>query len=206
MSANEPECLRAELSRPTEHLSLVRSPYVRWVAANGLGWAVGLVIAAGLVEAAARFAGVNPDHALIPIALLSAGAATGTFQSVALRGGQSTRLVWVLATVAGFAVGLLLAAAGAGRLFGTGLPSDALLLLVLGAAVGICQWLALRRQGAAAVTLVPATSISFLVFMWLMVRPASTAVELVVVGSVLGALASVAPGFVLGRRSLLGGG
>ncbi len=171
-----------------------------WVAASLVGWAAGLAVAF-LVTLAARavIPGLNEDRFAGYAMIVSVGLFTGLTQWAVLRGYLPRPVRWVLVTLAGYLLCPVLMAVISGVTLGApgSYWDDALLILLLGAAVGILQWWVLRQHYSRAWVWVPATAVGFLSTLWLVANPAHTLGELVFVGAIVGALASAVPGVAL---------
>jgi hypothetical protein len=115
-----------------------------WVVATVVGWAIGFFVCEALKAFVSTF--------------LVDGLIVGTFigiaQGLVVRRGIAPLGWWVLVTIAGFGVGL--AAGEALALNLSGPVGDVVTGVIIGAAVGIAQWLILRRGLAQAVWWIPA--------------------------------------------------
>jgi hypothetical protein len=169
-----------------------------WILAGLAGWASGLAVGALLTEIGSSLLGLNEDRALAYAVLLALGLACGVAQSAVLRRYLPEPWRWIPVTLAGYllAMGIVAVANGA-RLIATGLWANAVLLALIGAVLGIPQWLLLRRQFGGAGLWAPATAIGFLSFLWLVAHPAGSLSEFIGVGAMLGALAALPSGIVL---------
>jgi hypothetical protein len=75
----------------------------------------------------------------------------------------------------------------------------------MGAAIALPQWLLLRSHFRLASLWVPAGALGFLAFLWLVANPASQTGDFILAVALLGALAAVPTGLLLGwmaRRTL----
>ena len=115
-----------------------------WVAATVVGWAIGFFVCEALKAFVSTF--------------LVDGLIVGTFigiaQGLVVRRGIAPMGWWVFVTIAGFGVGLAAGEALALNLAGP--LGVAVTGVIIGAAVGIAQWLVLRRGLAQAVWWIPA--------------------------------------------------
>jgi len=169
-----------------------------WTLASLIGWAAGLAAGIVLTLVAGRLPGLNEDRVLAYATLAALGLTTGVAQGVVMRRYLPRPSRWVVATLAGYLLGLAVLAGGnAAGLWSAGLWDDLLLLGFVGAAIGACQWWILRRHYRRAGLWVPATAAGFLCFLWLVADPAHTLSALILRGAILGVLAAVLPGVVL---------
>ena len=163
-----------------------------WVLASTVGYAVGN--AAGMkvlraVVGAAEYRGKGFVVAIL-LGVVMTGAAVGVIQWLVLRREVSGAGWWVLASTVGWVMGT--AAAGLGILL-VGLqefsPVSASLVfsVMVGAVVGVLQWLILRRQLRRAGWWVPASIVG-----WAMGQAAHGAIGLPAVGAVSGAITGIA--------------
>jgi len=165
-----------------------------WILASLAGWAAGLALGALLTMVGSKLFGLNEDRALVYITMLSLGLACGAAQSTVLRGYLPGAWRWIPVTLAGYLLAVaLIAAANNARVA----ISDPIALGLIGAAIGVSQWLLLRQYFRRTGLWVLATAVGFLSFLWLASNPASSLGEFIAVGTILGTLAAVAPGVVL---------
>jgi hypothetical protein len=170
-----------------------------WLLASLAGWAAGLALGALLSEIGSGVFGLNEDRAVVYAVLLALGLAVGDAQSAVLRRHLPGAWRWIPVTLAGYLLAMGIMAAAGGVRIAADLMANAILLGLIGAAVGVPQWLLLRRTFRGAGLWAPASAAGFLAFLWLVVHPASSMGEMIAVGAVLGALAAVPPGIVLAR-------
>jgi hypothetical protein len=170
-----------------------------WVLASLAGWAAGLALGALFVEIGSRVFGLNADRALAYAVLLAVGLAVGDTQSAVLRRHLPGAWRWIPVTLAGYLLAMgITAAAGSARI-GSDLMSNAIILGLIGAAIGVPQWLLLRRTFGGAGLWVLASAAGFLAFLWLVAHPVGSEWEFIAAGAILGALAAIPPGLVLAR-------
>jgi di/tricarboxylate transporter len=122
--------------------------WLLWVAANSIGWAVGLMAensAQLALEAATGGALKEADGGMLmeALGLLVFGLAAGVAQWWALRSRLAGAIWWILATAGGFT----LAGVVGGALQDTGSPAGGWVVSFgIGLAAGVLQWLILRGQ------------------------------------------------------------
>jgi hypothetical protein len=170
-----------------------------WMLASLAGWAAGLALGALLTEIGSGVFGLNEDRAVVYAVLLALGLAVGDAQSAVLRRHLSGAWRWIPVTLAGYLLAMGIMAAASGVRISTDLMANAILLGLIGAAIGVPQWLLLRRTFRGAGLWAPASAAGFLAFLWLVAHPVSSMGEMIALGAVLGALAAVPPGIVLAR-------
>ena len=170
-----------------------------WILANLVGWVSGFALGALLTEIGSSLFGLNEDRALVYALLLALGLACGSAQSAVLGRYLPRAWRWIPVTLAGYLLAMGITAAASGARLATGLWANAVLLALIGAAVGVPQALLLRRHFCGAGLWVLASAAGFLSFLWLVANPASSLGEFIVFGAILGALAAVPPGVVLAR-------
>jgi len=168
-----------------------------WFLANLVGWVSGFALGALLTEIGSSLFGLNEDRALVYALLLALGLACGIAQSAVLGRYLPRAWRWIPVTLAGFLLAMGVTAAASGARLATGLWANAILLALIGAAVGVPQALLLRRHFRGAGLWVLASAAGFLSFLWLVANPASSLGEFIAFGAILGALAAVPPGVLL---------
>jgi hypothetical protein len=173
--------------------------FALWVLASLAGWAAGLALGAVLTEIGSSVFGLNEDRALVYAVMLALGLAVGDTQSAVLRRHLSGAWRWIPVTLAGFLLAMGVMAAASVANLPSNLTTNAVLVALIGAAVGVPQWLLLRRRLDGAGLWIPAGALGFLTFLWLVLHPASSMGEFIAVGAILGALAAVPPGLVLAQ-------
>jgi hypothetical protein len=170
-----------------------------WLLASLAGWAAGLALGELLIQVGSSVFPLNEDRAWAYAVLLAVGLACGDAQSAVLRRHLPGAWRWIPVTLAGYLLAMaVLAAAGRTRI-GADLMANAVFLGLIGAAVGIPQWLLLRRTFRGAGLWAPASAAGYLAFLWLVAHPAGSQGEIIAVGAILGALAAVPTGLVLAR-------
>ena len=163
-----------------------------WVLASTVGYAVGNAAGMKVVQAVVGAAEYRAKGFVvaIPLLVVMTGAAVGVMQWLVLRREVSGAGWWVLASTVGWVMGK--AAAFLGILF-VGLqgfsPVSANIVsgAVVGAVVGVLQWLILRRQLRRAGWWVLASTVG-----WVMGQAAHGAIGLPAVGAVSGAITGIA--------------
>jgi hypothetical protein len=173
--------------------------FALWLLASLAGWAAGLALSALFVEIGSRLLVLNEDRALVYAVMLALGLAVGDAQSAVLRRHLPGAWRWIPVTLAGYLLAMGIMAAAGGVRIAADLMANAILLGLIGAAVGVPQWLLLRRTFRGAGLWAPASAAGFLAFLWLVAHPVSSMGEMIAMGAVLGALAAVPPGIVLAR-------
>jgi hypothetical protein len=167
-----------------------------WLTANLLGYGLGLGVALLLAQLLRLLPWVNEDRVLAPAGLLCIGLVCGYAQSRVLQHLLPNPRRWMLATWAGYLLALLVVLAA--NLFRLGGQNDALLFACMGAAIALPQWLLLRPLFRPASLWVPAGALGFLAFLWLVANPASQFSDLLFAVALLGTLAAVPTGLLLG--------
>jgi hypothetical protein len=166
--------------------------------ANTIGWAAGLAAGAMLTLAADKYTGLNTDRFLAFAVLISLGLTIGIAQWRIMIRYLAKPIRWVTATLIGHLLGLIIiVSSNLARLGGAGVWDDALLLGLLGAAIGIPQWWILRPHYRQAGLWVLATAVGFLCLVWTIINPSHSLSEFVIRGAVIGAVAAVVPGVAL---------
>jgi hypothetical protein len=168
-----------------------------WMLASLAGWAAGLTLGALLTGVGIDLFRLNEDRVLVYATLLSVALACGVAQSAALRGSLPGAWRWIPVTLAGYLLAMGITAAASGARILANEMSNAILLALIGAAVGVPQWLLLRRHFRRTGLWVLASAAGFLSFLWLVGNPASSPREFVAVGTIMGTLAALLPGVVL---------
>jgi hypothetical protein len=171
--------------------------FALWLLASLAGWAAGLALGALLIRIGSSVLGLNEDRAWVYAVMLALGLAVGDAQSAVLRRHLPGAWRWIPVTLAGYLLAMGIIAAASGVRIGTDLMANAILLGLIGAAVGIPQWLLLRSTFRGAGLWAPASAAGFLAFLRLVANPASSGGEFIAVGAILGALAAIPPGILL---------
>jgi hypothetical protein len=181
---------------PLDALSLLAG----WIVANAAGWGVGLALGTLLTIAGRRIPGLNEDRFFTYAILVVLGLATGAAQWVMMRRYLPQSARWVPASVAGYALcALIVAGANWAQLAGAGPWDDALMVGLMGAAIGLCQWWILRRSYRQAWLWVVATAAGSLGLFWLTQNPSHNWSVFIIRSTVVGALSAVVPGIALIR-------
>ncbi len=171
-----------------------------WICASAIGWAAGLAGGTLLTMAAADLTWVNEDRFFTLATLISLGLTIGAAQSMVLRRYLPQPVRWVAATLAGHLLCLIIIIGGnLTRLGAVGAWDDVLLLGLLGAAIGVPQWWVLRQHYRMAGLWVLGIAVGFLWFVWMLIDPSHSPGELVVRGTLIGALAAAVTGVTLVR-------
>jgi hypothetical protein len=165
-----------------------------WTLASLAGWATGMAMGTLLTVAGSNLFGLNEDRVLAYATLLAVALACGVAQSVVLRGCLPGAWRWIPATLAGYLLALAVFLAASGARMAIAGP---ILFGVAGAAIGVPQWLLLRRHFRGIGLWALASAVGFLSFLWLVGNPASSSREFIGVGAILGTLAALPPGVVL---------
>jgi hypothetical protein len=169
-----------------------------WSLASLVGWAAGIALGALLTVVGSRLLGLNEDRAGGYIVLLSVGLVCGATQSWVLRSYLPDAWRWIPATLAGCLLALVVSAAvSAARIAVTDPLLSGVIFGVIGAAIGVPQWLLLRQHLRGTGLWALATAAGFLIFLWLVANPANSLREIIGKGALLGALTAVPPGAVL---------
>lgn len=178
----------------SEALSLLAG----WIAASSIGWAAGLALGTLLTLAATNLSWLNEDRFFAYATLISLGFTLGAAQWVVMRRHLPQPARWVTATLIGYLLCLIMIMGSHLARFGrAGVWDDALLLGLLGTAIGTSQWWILRHHYRQAGLWVLATAVGFLCFMWIILFPSHTLGELVFRGTIAGALAAAVSGVTL---------
>ena len=169
-----------------------------WTFASSVGWAAGLAAGIWLTLVAADLSWLNEDRFVVYAILISLGLTLGTAQWIVLRRYLPQPGRWITATLIGHLLCLILIiGVNLARLGGVDIGANVLLLGLVGTAIGTCQWWILRQHYRQTGLWVPASAVGFLCFMWLIVDPTHSLGELVVRGTIIGALTAAVPGAVL---------
>ena len=171
--------------------------FFRWLAASAIG--TGLGISAGILAtlSAQNVPWINVDRFFAWALFLSIGIFLGLVQGGVIAASLSRSVAWFPATIIGF-----LLASGALIVPQPDLPglwNDALLFAFMGAAIGIAQWWVLRPHLRLSGLWIAASVLGFQSFLWLVAHPAGSNLELVIVGTILGAIGAAATGLLLHR-------
>lgn len=180
--------------------------FIQWLLFTAFACWAGLMLGSWLTPRVASTLNGNEDSMFPYVVLLSLGVTLGVVQGVALRYLLPESGRWLRYTLAGFG-GAMLVVALAGLLgFGSaaGLLDEALLLILLGAAIGLGQWLLLRRHFASAWLWIAATALGGLAFLLLVAAPAAESNEFVVRGTLYGLLSAIPAGAALAWLSRRG--
>lgn len=170
----------------------------RWILASAVGWLAGLAVAVALFLAVQALVGLDSDRFLAFAALACLGACVGLAQSLVIGGLLAKPRDWFWATLAGHILAMIaLLVPWFRRFSGPEIVGNTALLLLVGAAVGGAQWWVLRRRFHTAGVWVPATSLGYLTFLWVILNPVSDLTRFVLADAAMGAMASALPGFVL---------
>ena len=169
-----------------------------WTFASSIGWAAGLTASLVLILVANKLPGLNEDRVFAYVTLILLGLTIGAAQWVVMRRYLAHPVRWLAATLVGHLLCLIVLVGGnLARLWVAEIWDDMLLLGLFGAAIGISQWWLLRQHYRNAGLWMLATAVGFLCFVWIVVDPAHSAVELVLRGTITGTLASIVPGMAL---------
>lgn len=189
-------------TKPTAPLAIL----IQWLLFTAFACWAGLMLGSWLTPRIASTLNGNEDSMFPYIVLLALGLTLGVVQSVALNRVLPEAKGWLRYTLIGCG-GAMLVVALAGLLglgSAAGLVDDALLMLALGAAIGLGQWLLLRRHFASAWLWILATALGALIFLQLAVTPAAESNEFVVRGTFYGLIAALPTGLALAWLSRRG--
>ena len=174
------------------------SVLARWILVSVLGFGTGIAGGVGFTLAAEKLAGVNPDRFMAYATLFCLGLTVGFIQWRVVAQFLPRSVRWVPATFIGYLLALVpFAIPRFPNLPGPELLDVALLLALMGTAIGLAQWWVLRQHYRGAAVWVLASAVGFLSFLWLDVNPTHSLTEFVLVGAALGGLAAVAQGAAL---------
>jgi hypothetical protein len=138
---------------------------VGWILASAVGWAAGLAVGILLTSVATKLLWLNEDRFFAYATLISLGLTTGIAQWVVMRRYLSKPIRWVVGTLIGYLLCLIIfVGSNLARLGREGLWDDVLLLGLLGTAIGAPQWWILRQHYRQAGLWVLATAVGFLCF------------------------------------------
>lgn len=166
-----------------------------WILASSIGWAAGLASGILLTHLATNLPWLNEDRFFGYATLISLGFTLGIAQGAVLRRCLSHPVHWLTATLMGHLLGLFIIVGGnLVRFSRTGVWDDVLLLALLGAAIGACQWWILRPYYRQAGLWVVATALGFLGWLWLVINPSHSLAEFVIRGTLSGTLAALVSG------------
>jgi hypothetical protein len=141
---------------------------------------------------------INEDRVFSYATLISLGLTLGLAQWVVLRRYLSQPFRWVTATMIGYLLCLvIIISSNLAGLGGMGVWNNLFLLSLIGTAIGMSQWWILRRHYRRAGLWVLATAAGFLCFMWIILNPSHSLVELVIRGTIVGAAAALVSGVSL---------
>jgi hypothetical protein len=169
-----------------------------WILTSAIGWGTGLAIGVLLTSVATNLPWLNEDRFFAYATLISLGLTTGIAQWVVMRRYLPKPIRWVVGTLVGYLLCLIIIVGGnMARLGGEGVWDDVLLLSLLGAAIGTSQWWVLRRHYHQAGLWVLATAVGFLCFLWTIITPSHSLGEHVIRGAIVGTLAAAVPGVML---------
>ena len=169
-----------------------------WTFASSLGWAAGLAAGMALTLVTADLPWLDEDRFIVYAILISLGLTLGTAQWVVLRGYLPQPGRWITATLIGHLLCIIIViGVNLARLGGVDVWANVLVLGLFGTAIGTSQWWILRQHYRQAGLWVLASAAGFLCFMWLIVDPAHSPGELVVRGTIIGALTAAVTGAVL---------
>jgi hypothetical protein len=170
----------------------------QWILASAVGWLAGLAAAVALFLAVQSLAGIDSDRFLAFAALPCLGASVGLAQSLVMGRWLARPRDWFWATLAGHILAMItLLVPWFRRFSGPEIVGNTAMLALIGAAIGGTQGWILRRRFPTAAVWVPATSLGFLSFLWIVANPVSNLARFVLATSVMGAAASALPGIVL---------
>jgi hypothetical protein len=180
-----------------KHLNTWSLP-VWWILASFAGWLAGMALGVGITLAARLIPWVNEDRFLPYAVLLSLGLTVGVSQWSVMKSYFYKAARWIPATFSGFALTLLVfAGANLIKFQTSGLWDDAILLSLIGIAIGIPQWWMLRKDHHGASLWILASAAGFLSFLWLIAQPTNFPAEFIIRTALTGTVAAAIPGMVL---------
>ena len=175
----------------------------RWTIATSLGWLAGIVLAGLFVPIASRIPlpiRYDSDMAFSYAILVFVGLTVGVSQWFILRSYQVPSANWIALTVTGYLLCLIILMI-ANRLpislLSTNILNNSVLLGSMGIAIGIAQWLMLRRYFRHSWIWIFASAIGFLFFLWLVLDPSSAMTEFAFRVTLIGAAGAVVSGGTL---------
>jgi hypothetical protein len=172
--------------------------FSRWLFANALGFGVGISLGIWLTMIAGKVFNVNEDRFSVFAMFICIGLANGLAQGLLASAALPRTASWALATLAGYAAAALLPGLlNLLRLPDLGLWDDAILLVTMGAIIGLAQWSLLRRMYHGTALWIPACADGFLAFLLIVAYPTSSFNQLMIVGAGVGGLSAVLTGGVL---------
>lgn len=171
---------------------------IQWLLFTSFAVWAGLMLGAWLTPRLASTLAGNEDSFFPYIVLLSLGVTLGVVQGMLLRYVLPESGRWLRYTLLGFVGAMLVFGLSNLLQFSVaGLVDDLLLMALLGAAVGLGQWLLLRRRFASAWMWIIATALGGLFFLLLVTSPVSDNNEFVVRGTLYGLLSAIPSGLAL---------
>ena len=194
------------MSTASPKLTTSLAIFIQWLLFTAFACWAGLMLGSWLTPRVASTLNGSEDSMFPYIILLALGFTLGVVQSVALNRVLPEAKGWLRYTLIGFG-GAMVVVALAGLLglgSAAGLMDDALLMLALGAAIGLGQWLLLRHHFASAWLWIAATALGALIFLLLVAAPAAESNEFVVRGTFYGLFAALPAGLALAWLSRRG--
>lgn len=179
-------------------LSGYSSVWLRWVLASATGWVVGWSIAFFLFELLGSIVYVNGDGLLAYVALPSIGISLGMLQWLVLKHHLPQAGWWILASLVGY-LGAIPVVRSPNVLVVSpeSLLDDAVFLFILGAVVGIPQWLVLRRHYSRSFWWVLVSTLWWMSLLIIVANPVSSLVEFIGFSGIIGAISGAVSGFFL---------
>lgn len=172
--------------------------FIQWLLFTSFAVWSGLMLGSWITPRLAATLAGNEDSFFPYLVLLSLGLTLGVVQAVLLGKLLPESGRWLRYTLAGFLGAMVVI--GLSSLLQLSLPGlvdDLLLMALLGAAVGIGQWLLLRRHFASAWMWIAATALGGLFFLLLVTSPAADPNEFVVRGTLYGLISAIPSGLAL---------
>jgi hypothetical protein len=174
-----------------------------WVFANLLGWITGLVAAQILAPLGARSPfpwHYDTDKAIAYASLVLLGITVGISQWLVYRSYLPNAKYWIPATMIGYLLSVIIFALAnndPARLIRTELLNNMILLGLMGFVIGVSQWWVLRQHFERSGLWVLASTFGFLFFIWLIVDPTHSQIELIIRAGLVWAFAAAVSGATL---------
>ncbi len=179
-------------------LSGYSSVWLGWVLASTTGWVLGWIAGFALYATLGSMVYVHDDRLLTYVTLPSIGMALGMLQWLVLRQHLPRAGLWIVANLVGYLGAIVVVrSANALMMAAEGLLDDAAFFFIMGAVVGIPQWLVLRRHYAKSFLWVVVSTLWWLGLLILVANPVSSAVDFMGFGAIIGAVSGAATGFLL---------
>jgi hypothetical protein len=174
-----------------------------WILVNLIGWAAGLAISVLFYPVAARIPipwQHDGDMVSSYATIIFLGFTVGIAQWTVMRRHLARPARWITATLIGYLLCLVIfviASNSPVRLERTKVWNNALLLGLMGSAIGVSQWWVLRQHYSKAGLWVLASAVGFLFFMWGIITPSHSQGEFIIRSTISGVLAAAVSGVTL---------